>query len=148
MQRISQYLNRCVANAHKGCEGWHAGQDCSNGQGQTCVRWVWCVWCHTAVQTTFRQYMTCTLFGGGGVCKREEGAHAFFSCRSLCSSSASSAVLTRISIGTGVLGFLSATGGFGTHTTMTLFFPVRVQGMEEWTMIFNRMLPRETDNSY
>lgn len=52
-----------------------------------------------------------------------------------------------MSTGTAVLEFLS-TGGFGTHTTITLFLPVREQGMEEDTMMFSKMFPRKNQRNH
>ena len=87
--------------------------------------------------------------GGSGLMKswgwgrvgRGRAAQAFFSWRIWSSSSASSVVFTLMSMGTGVLAFLSSTGGLGTHTTITLFFPILEQGMEACTMMFSRMFP-------
>lgn len=45
-----------------------------------------------------------------------------------------------------MVGFLSSTGGFGTHTTITLFFPTRVHGMDGCTMMFSRMFPGGGEN--
>lgn len=42
---------------------------------------------------------------------------------------------------TGTVAFFSSTGGLGTHTIRTLFFPVRVHGMLGGIRMFSRMLP-------
>lgn len=44
-------------------------------------------------------------------------------------------------MGTGVAAFFSSTGGFGTQTTSTLFFPVRVHGMLGAIRMLSSMLP-------
>lgn len=134
MQRISQYLNQfCCQRSQRVCAGMQV-KTARKDVGKHDVRCVSvCVMLYSRANHIQAIHDMYVIGGGGagwGTCNKEERAHTFFSCRSLCSSSASSAVLTRISIGTGVLGFLSSTGGFGTHTTMTLFFPVREQGTE------------------
>ena len=76
---------------------------------------------------------------GGGV----GGVQPFFSSSVLWSSSASSAVFTRMRSGMGQVGFLSSMTGFGTHTTITLFLPTREHGMDADTMMLSRMFPEE-----
>lgn len=57
-------------------------------------------------------------------------------------SSASSLVLTLISIGTGSLeSCFGSIGGFGTQTIITLFLPTREAGIVAVRNMFSRMLP-------
>lgn len=65
----------------------------------------------------------------------------FFCSKILCSSSASSLVFTRISMVTGTVGCFSSSGGLGTQTMRTLFFPVRVHGILGGIRTFSSMLP-------
>lgn len=81
----------------------------------------------------------------GGRPVKTSDPQRFFSSSVLCSSSASSAVFTRISSGIGLFGFFSSMGGFGAQTTITLFLPRREHGMDDWMMMFNRMFPDEEE---
>lgn len=65
-------------------------------------------------------------------------------------SSASSLVLTRMSIGIASFesAFLGSIGGFGTHIKSTLFLPVRDTGRESLRMMFNKMLPKTLKKYY
>lgn len=65
----------------------------------------------------------------------------FFSSMMPTSSSASSLVLTRMSSGTGLSGWVLSTGGLGTHTTITLFLPSRDTGIEACSRMLSRMFP-------
>lgn len=53
-----------------------------------------------------------------------------------------------MSSGTGLVGLFSSKGGLGTHTTITLFLPVREQGMEAGNRIFRRMFPGERQDPF
>merc|ERR1719462_920563 len=60
------------------------------------------------------------------------------------SSSAASASFTLMSVGQGAAGSVcfGSTGGLGTHTSITLFFPTLVVGICEVRRMLSRTLPR------
>lgn len=97
---------------------------------------------------TVRRRKNVTKFGGRGEAAMWQhplvglSAQASFFCsKILCSSSASSLVFTRISMVTGTVGCFSSSGGLGTQTMRTLFFPVRVHGILGGIRTFSSMLP-------
>lgn len=65
------------------------------------------------------------------------------------SSSASSAVFTRINMGIGLLSGTLGMAGLTTHIILMLFFPCRDSGTDSDNRMFNRMLPgMQTKDQY